>query len=78
MATKKTKIFASNKVDPELLQNTLWETLQAVKNKKVDVKEANSIIAAAKEICNIARLELQVKVLTDSPNRSKQYIDYEG
>lgn len=48
----------------DTLQESLWETLKMVKNGKMDVSQANAITSAAKEICNVTRLQVQWKALT--------------
>lgn len=48
----------------ENLQDVLWETLQKVKDRKLKPNEANAVTFAAKEIVNMARLELQWKAIT--------------
>lgn len=70
MKTAKLKtVFASKAVSPESLQAVLWETLQKSRTKKISPKEANVIIGAAKEICNVARLDLQYKILDGQFNQ---------
>lgn len=59
----KQQVFAASKVTPEALQTVLWETLNKARSKKVSPAQANVIINAAKEICNVARIDLQYKVL---------------
>lgn len=56
-------VFAGSRVTAEGLENHLLDTLLAVKSKKMDPTQANPIIAAAKEICNISRLRLQYRLL---------------
>jgi len=56
-----------DKLTVENLQNQLWDVLIKVKQKKIQPSEANSVIMAAKEICNITRLELQYKAMSN-PN----------
>lgn len=60
---KQPKTFSSQKFDSETLQSVLWETLLNVRGNKLEVSKANSIIGAAKEICNIARLDIQRELL---------------
>ncbi len=57
------RVFSSKAVTPEGLQAVLWETLQRTRNRKLKPADANVIINAAKEICNISRLELQYRVM---------------
>lgn len=59
----KTDMFSSNEFTAEMLENELWSVLNKVKDKSINVKSANSIVAAAKEICNISRLRLQYEIL---------------
>jgi chromosome condensin MukBEF complex kleisin-like MukF subunit len=64
MSSKKSeKIFESTKFTPEMMENELWDVLKKVRERKIKVSEANSIIGAAKEICNLARLRLQYRLL---------------
>ena len=59
----KNKVFLSKDLTPETLESALWDTLKGIRSKKVDVKSANTVIAAAKELCNLSRLRLQYKIL---------------
>lgn len=68
---QKSKIFESAKFNPEMLENELWDVLQKVRNKKIKPNEANSIICAAKEICNLARLRIQYRILEGSEPTQK-------
>lgn len=45
-------------LNPENLSNTLWDTLLAVKAKTLDVKQANAIASASREICRVAKTQL--------------------
>ena len=56
--------FASEKITPEKLQDELWDVLTLLKSKKIKPDEANAVTMAAREICNVARLQLQYSVLT--------------
>lgn len=60
---KKSNVFESKKFTPEMLENELWDVLRGVRTKRLKPAEANSVIFAAKEICAIARLRLQYKIL---------------
>lgn len=60
----KPRVFETENFDERQLLNVLWDVLQGVRNKTIAVKEANSVVMAAKEICNIARLQIQREVLT--------------
>lgn len=55
----------SKNLSADNLQDVLWDTLLKVKEKKLKPNEANSVTFAAKEIINMARLELQWKALTN-------------
>lgn len=46
------------------LQNQLWETLRAVKTKKLRAPEANAIASQAREICRITKLQIEMAKLT--------------
>lgn len=55
--------FSSKEFTPESLQDQLWDVLQAVKKKSISPSEANAVTMAAKEICNVARLQIQYRML---------------
>lgn len=50
----------SKKLTAEALKDTLWETLQAVKQKKMTPTEANAVAAQSREIMRVVRTELEV------------------
>lgn len=60
---KNKDVFGSEKFDANDLQNILWDTLSRVRANKLETGKANSVIMAAKEICNIARLKIQKQIL---------------
>jgi hypothetical protein len=53
-----------NKLTAENLRNELWLTLQAIKSKELNPREANAINGGAREICRVQGLQLQVYKLT--------------
>jgi hypothetical protein len=57
------QVFESTKFTPEMLENQLWDVLSQVRSKKIKPTEANSVISAAKELCNLSRLRLQYRLL---------------
>lgn len=67
-----TNPFVSKKFTPESLQDVLWDVLQKVKKKEIAPSEANSVTMAAKEICNVARLQIQFKMLEGIEKNSEQ------
>lgn len=64
---RESKIFETKKFTPKMLEEVLWDTLRGVQKGKVDLKEANSVISSVKEICNLARLRLQYRLLASDP-----------
>lgn len=42
------------------LKSVLWETLHAVKDKKISPREANAVAMQSGEILKVMKLELQV------------------
>lgn len=67
---KKEKVFASSQFTPEMLENELWDVLKRVRKRTIKTTEANSVIMAAKELCNLARLRLQYKLLEGDPRQN--------
>ena len=59
----------------EGLQDLLWDTLNKLKEKKITPQDANAVTMAAKEICNVTRLQLQHRALLMGPNTSLKYGD---
>lgn len=57
------QVFESSRFTPEMLEDTLWDTLKKVQEKKMEPAQANAIIGGAKEICNLSRLRLQYHLL---------------
>ncbi len=53
-----------SKLTGENLKQTLWETLQAVKSKKIDPKLANAIATQSREIMRVVRTEISLAELT--------------
>jgi hypothetical protein len=67
--------FASKNFTAENLQDELWSVLQKVKGKKISPGEANAVTMAAKEICNVARISLQYKLLQGPTQQSHPQIE---
>lgn len=67
----KDDIFESSKFTAEMLENELWEVLKKTKSKSIKINEANVVIAAAKELCNLSRLRLQYRIMS-SPDDTKK------
>lgn len=66
--SKVSKVFESNKFTPEMLEEQLWDVLKKVRSRQIKPTEANSVISAAKELCNLSRLRLQYKLLEGAQN----------
>lgn len=49
-----------SKLTSENLKQTLWETLVAVRNKKLDPMIANSVASSAREIMRVVNTELRI------------------
>lgn len=64
---KRKSTRGKNKLSAEALEEALWDTLNKVKNKKMDISQANSVVGAAKEINNVSRLQIQYAALTGDP-----------
>lgn len=61
---------------PSTLQQQLWETLIAVKGKKLNPKEANAVAVQAREICRITKVQLDYYRITNkSPKNSVAFLD---
>lgn len=56
--TNKTALTSSN------LQSVLWDTLKAVKSKRLKYTEANAIASQAREICRVSKLNLEYMKMT--------------
>ncbi len=54
----------SNVLNTDNLKQTLWETLQGVKTKKIDPAIANSIASQSREIMRIVRTEMEIAQMT--------------
>lgn len=67
--TKQTELSTRN------LQSALWETLKAVKSKKLKPAEANAIAANARGICQIAKLNIEyMKISGVKPSKTDAYL----
>lgn len=64
VVNKEIGIFSSHKFNSESLQDVLWDTLEHVRGNAIETESANAIVAAAKTICIIAKLELQQRALS--------------
>lgn len=60
----KNDIWKSEQVNPAALQEVLWTTLCDVRSGSIEVDAAKAIAACAREICSVARIELQNKVVS--------------
>jgi len=58
MSSRKTALTAKN------LQESLWETHRALREKKIDPKTANSMAKQVTEICRIQKLQLEAAKLS--------------
>ena len=48
------------------LKQALWETLQGVRSKKVDPRQANAVASQSREIMRVVRAEIQIAQLPGS------------
>jgi len=57
------------------LKNILWETLNQLKNKEIDVREADSIAIQAREIIRVNSSQVEICDLAnlDLPDEIKEY-----
>jgi len=67
MADEKTK---TPKLTADKLRETLWGTLNDVKNGNLKATEANSIATQAREICRITKLQVDIIKLGGKPLKS--------
>jgi hypothetical protein len=58
-----------NELNAENLKQTLWETLVAVRAKKIDVTIANSVATGAREIMRVVNAEIRIAEMTGTPLR---------
>lgn len=57
------------------LQVALWETLRAVKSKKMKPAEANAVAATARGICQVAKLNIEYMKLSGvKPSKEGAYL----
>lgn len=54
------------------MQNILWETVEKLRSKQIDVTQANAITTGIKEIVNVTRLEMQYAALTNPKMQLKK------
>jgi len=52
------------------LQNILWDTLIQVKNNGIDTKVATAVSAQSREICRVAKLQLDFAKLANKKPRA--------
>jgi hypothetical protein len=52
------------KLSADALQDVLWETLQDLREDNIEYKAADSIASQSREICRIAKLQLEASKLT--------------
>jgi len=48
-----------NNLNAQNLGNALWDTLLALKSKKIKPAEANAIASQSREICNVVKTQLE-------------------
>lgn len=53
------------------LKNKLWETLVALEEKRIDPKNANAMIASAREIIAVVRTEITLVKLAEQTHSNK-------
>ena len=63
-----------NDLSGEALKNMLWDTMNNLKGGNIQAKDANAIASQSREICRVAKLELEVLKLQGNPAKS----DYKG
>ena len=67
MTTRKTK---QKVLSGEALKNVLWETMEKLTTNKIQAKEANAIAGQSREICRVAKLELEVLKLQGAASKT--------
>lgn len=64
--------FETTKFTAVQLQNELWDVLRNLRERKIRASDANAVTQVAKEICNIAKVELQHKLLDQMMQGSRK------
>lgn len=67
------KVQKIQKLSADTLKDSLWQTLQDVRTKKITPSAANAVAAQARGITTVVRLQIQVaKLVGQNPNSSVQ------
>lgn len=68
----------TNKLTPAAIQDLLWQTMQAVRSKKMRAAEANAIAAQSREIVRVSKAQLEwAKWTNKKPARGNKLLDAE-
>lgn len=66
----RTKKTASKAFGPNSVRDALWENIQSVQEGRLAAKDANSISASARVICQNSKLQLDAAKLMGKVNKS--------
>ncbi len=57
------------------LKNLLWETLQGIKNGKIEAKDGNAVAAQSREICRVQKMQIDaMKVQATLPKKDRKLL----
>lgn len=69
------KTTKTNELTAKNLQQVLWETMTAIRSKKMKPAEANAISASARGICQVAKLNIEyAKLSGQKPSKDTAYL----